>query len=271
MDEPIAGFSLSYLRRVPELDCLGRRVVRAEAKRRAKEQKLKEKETRHREREKAKERERHSDTQSSKPSSPASSSRATPAFSSPPKPSSERTSLKVKRLFQMTLRTLVADGSIVLAEGPGRSWEKGTEDHGRRLCWRDLTNTTSSTIDPSASSSTLFNTTSTSTATSASFNDSFSMDMEEDPPSDPDTTYEEECYLPVTPYVLAEAVLKAMRKVIGPGAGRGATLQEVLMRMKKQDERWRQLHEMHIEDAMQHLDEKQRVWLVGKDKWGLMQ
>lgn len=75
------GFTLSYLRRVPELALLAQRVVRAAAKQRAQSQ---------------------------------------PKSESSVRMSSEPESRKVKRLFQFAIRQLFKEGAIVLWEGPVR-------------------------------------------------------------------------------------------------------------------------------------------------------
>lgn len=263
----LTGFPLSYLRRVPELDCLGRRVVRAEMKRRAKEQKLKEKELRQKEKEKERLRRSQSILQPSQGSSLRSPSKAVSA--APKKFSSERTSLKVKRLFQMTLRTLREDGTIIVVEGPGRRRDKAGEEKSRSLCWRDLTDTT---MDLSTAASTsIANTTTTSTSSSLVGDSSICMDMDEDPPSDPDPAYEEECYLPVTAFVLAQPVLEVMRSIFPESGGmNGATVEEILGRMRRDDGRWSRLHEEHINQTIEHLVEEERVWQAGRNKWGLV-
>lgn len=82
------GFTLSHLRRVPELAVLARRVVNEEGRRRARE-----------ELERAKQ---------------ASSSSKTNARAAEPR------AKKMKRLFQFAIRQLYDEGSIVLWDGPVR-------------------------------------------------------------------------------------------------------------------------------------------------------
>ncbi|KIO19129.1 hypothetical protein M407DRAFT_31217 [Tulasnella calospora MUT 4182] len=265
-DPALMGFSLSQLRRVPELDCLGRRVVRAETKRRAKEQRLKEKEVRQKEKEKERVRRSQGVLQ---PSQGSLRSPSKAGSAAPKKFSSERTSLKVKRLFQMTLRILREDGAIIVVEGPGKKWDKDGEERSRRLCWRELTNT--SMDISSATAASVFNTTTASTASSLMDDSSICMDMDEDPPSDPDPTYEEECYLPVTAFVLAPPVLQFMGSIVPAGGGmKGVTVEEILGRMRRDDGRWSRLLGEHIKETIGHLVDDEKVWQVGKDKWGLV-
>ncbi|KAG8971387.1 hypothetical protein FRB90_010511, partial [Tulasnella sp. 427] len=211
-DPALLGFPLSYLRRVPELDCLGRRVVRAELKRRAKEQRTKEKELKQRE----KERERIRRSQGVLQPSQGSLKSPTKASSTASKKvSSERTSLKVKRLFQMTLRTLREDGTIIVVEGPGRKCNEAGDEQSRRACWRDMNNTSMDVSTATAAS--MGNVTGTSTTSSLADDPSICMNMDEDPPSEPDQAFEEECYLPVTAFVLARPVLRAIKDIVPPG------------------------------------------------------
>ncbi|TFY61919.1 hypothetical protein EVG20_g6879 [Dentipellis fragilis] len=93
-EPPLRGFTLSYLRRVPELGGLARRVVRAETRRRAKEE---------REREKG-------STQKRTQTQDRSIFRSQRA--------QEGTAAKAKRLYVWAIRKLYEEGSIVLFEGP---------------------------------------------------------------------------------------------------------------------------------------------------------
>src|SRR6266550_4698809 len=89
------GFTLSYLRRVPELAEMARRVVVAEAKRRAKEHRKKGAERR------------------SQESTPLASSSA--GLHDLPR---DKVGPKVKRLFKWVVVQLLHEGSIVLWDGP---------------------------------------------------------------------------------------------------------------------------------------------------------
>jgi hypothetical protein len=93
----IRGYTLSHLRRVPELSSLARRVVRVEAKRRAKEAT-------------GKHLEKHV------------------------KSKDENSDAKMQRLFMWALRKLREEGSIVLWDGPVRSSNEFEE--GRRTLWK---------------------------------------------------------------------------------------------------------------------------------------
>ncbi|KAH9833316.1 uncharacterized protein C8Q71DRAFT_197668 [Rhodofomes roseus] len=92
--DSLYGFTLSHLRRVPELMILARRVVDEEGRRRAKEE---------RERQKA------------GPTNTTSKQRQV----QPARPPEHKTK-KTKRLFQFAIRQLYEEGSIVLWDGPIR-------------------------------------------------------------------------------------------------------------------------------------------------------
>ncbi|TFY62684.1 hypothetical protein EVJ58_g3709 [Rhodofomes roseus] len=92
--DSLYGFTLSHLRRVPELMILARRVVDEEGRRRAKEE---------RERQKA------------GPTNTTSKQRQV----QPARPPEHKTK-KTKRLFQFAIRQLYEEGSIVLWDGPTR-------------------------------------------------------------------------------------------------------------------------------------------------------
>ncbi|TFY82731.1 hypothetical protein EWM64_g1279 [Hericium alpestre] len=113
--KPQLGFTLSYLRRVPELSELARRVVKAEARRRAREEKLKE-------------------TQSAKKADSQGSFRAS---------QSEGTAPKMKRLFVWAILKLFKEGSIVLWDGPVRPVPK-TFNANSSMLWRASSSTTTS-------------------------------------------------------------------------------------------------------------------------------
>ncbi|KAJ3009745.1 hypothetical protein NUW54_g2692 [Trametes sanguinea] len=93
-DSQVYGYTLSHLRRVPELALLARRIVKAEAHRREKE-----------ERKKAK-------SASSKTQPNGANSTSTL--------DAKAQAAAMKRLFRQAIRTLFQEGSIVLWDGPTR-------------------------------------------------------------------------------------------------------------------------------------------------------
>ncbi|KAG8933370.1 hypothetical protein FRC02_012046 [Tulasnella sp. 418] len=252
----LQGISLSHLRRVDDLRVLARRVVAAEGKRRERDVKQKEKEARRKEREGASQR------GTAVRLSPKQASKLTPTTLKPIA-STEPTSAKVKRLFLWTVRKLLEDGGIIVCEGPGLPLPRSTDMNERSLsCWKDVTNTTINSV--SLDTSTL------SKSSLISIQSSVGKDPEDDWPSDPDSDYQEECYLPLSNEVLAQPLLDAIAIIVRPGSGlRGATISEMMTRLKR-DDRWKQVGEWHIQDALEYLDEVDKVWKVSGDRWGLV-
>lgn len=262
--DKIYGFTLSYLRRVPELAVLGRRVVNADAHRRAKE-----------ERKKAKSQGAHSQSQNKSASAKSSRSPTDP----PPGPA-------VKQLFKRAIRTLFSEGDIVLWSGPVRPLPTpvlGPTFPSSSILWKANTSTSSST---SASMS----------RTSSSF-PSYDEWDEEEPLSDP--TPDEEAYVPLTPAyfsrvlestirtIMAEAAqartaassaptkgrpaslidrLRAQEKA-SAGAAVGPTKEELLAWLRNSDERWARVGEWTVEEALLWGKNEGRLWCVGKGRW----
>ncbi|KAG9003638.1 hypothetical protein FRB94_003027 [Tulasnella sp. JGI-2019a] len=273
------GFSLSYLRRVPEIDALGRKVVEAEAKRRAKK-----------EREVRREKEREVKDLRKR----ASSSIQSHAPRKVAAPSSERTSLKVKRLLEMTLRTLREDGAIISVEGPGRRQKSAASTGGRRdaearrRCWRDATTKDGGLTASFAANATTTTTTSTLSRRPKHDVSTTIMSLEEDPPSsdDPDMDpMHEESFMPITPAVLCPPVLRTMKRIFGPYTSRnhkGVTVEDVTRRLRREDETWVKVLEEHVQRALESLvgddgfsgegvdDTERMVWRMRDGRWGLV-
>ncbi|KAH9941773.1 uncharacterized protein BXZ73DRAFT_41804 [Epithele typhae] len=272
-DDEVYGFTLSHLRRVPELALLSRRVVKAEARRRAKENHHKEKEK--------------SQRSQAKPVPPISgSSRSAP-------PSDPPIAAAVKRLFKQAIRTLFTDGDIVLWEGPVRPLPLQLS------------------LVPSASlplSSGLWKTHS-STLSSISAASSRSRPVydewdEDEPLSDPPP--HEEAYIPLTSMYFARVLESAIRTIMdaatapalgcyadertptkkcarrqpislieklraeertGTGVLAGPTKGELLVWLRNSDERWARVGEWAVEEALKWGEKEGRLWCVGRDRW----
>lgn len=98
----IHGFTLSHLRRVPELVLLAQRVVDAEARRRAREER--------------------------KQASGSAVQNKSKPVQRPQNSSRESKHAKIKRLFRFAIRQLYEEGSIVLWDGPVRALpQSGTQ------------------------------------------------------------------------------------------------------------------------------------------------
>ncbi|PFH50629.1 hypothetical protein AMATHDRAFT_127208, partial [Amanita thiersii Skay4041] len=244
------GFTISYLRRVPELADMARRVVIAEAKRRMTEQRRNEKEGRSR-----------SKGVSHRPP-------ITGTMEIIPK---EKIPPKMKRLFRWVVVHLLNAGEIVVWDGPMRAcsrinneeisglWKSGSTSYGRSV----------------GADSTVFST---------SNRISQVLGGEEMEGEVSDCGPGEEGYLPVTPALLGyyvekvmeESELKAVnaRRKTESGVGRtprlggGITKEDILSRLHR-DDRWRFIGEWQVEEALEYLRMKSRVWCPGQERWEL--
>ncbi|KAG6907972.1 hypothetical protein DXG01_006697 [Tephrocybe rancida] len=237
-------FTLSYLRRVPELADMAQRVVKAVTKRRLRE-----------ERQKAKEAAAvaASVSRSSSSTHPSTSSRTSTSSTQTEGKSGPR----IKRLFQATIVQLLREGSIVLWDGPTHTCP--TADVPKEQTsglWK--ANLTSVSAD-----STVFSTTSVSMA---------GDDEEELVLSDPEAN--EEAYVPLSPGFLAgvveEAIGKLTRalKVFDARKGKevtkcGTTTKEGILAHLRKDDRWRYLSEWNIGEALDVLKAERRAWFIG--------
>ncbi|KAF8067904.1 hypothetical protein FPV67DRAFT_1494163 [Lyophyllum atratum] len=242
-DKPrMAGFTLSYLRRVPELADMAKSVVKAVAKRRLRE-----------ERKKAKEAAADDTTQSTRTKRRPSTCQAAEA---------EKLAPRVKRLFQSTIVQLLREGSIVLWDGPVRPCLQFPKESDSSL-WKS--NVTSTSAD-----STVFSTIS-GVSVSQVEGDDENIDL-----SEPESN--EEAYIPLSPQFLAEVVETAVRKLTSArpmggkdrGAGRyGSSTKEGILAYLKKDDRWRYLSEWNVGEALEVLKVEGRAWCVGKERWEL--
>ncbi|KAL1665237.1 hypothetical protein GGF50DRAFT_114307 [Schizophyllum commune] len=223
-NEPAAiGFTVSYLRRVPELHDLAKRVVKAEAKRRAQAAREKERKTKN----------------EAAAGKPRSSTTAKPRKSVSDEPISRR----MKRLFQWALTALLNDGYIVLWDGPPRPCSSAEPFPDTSCLWKASAsaNATASTVDTTAS-------------TLGSSSESQALD--EDELSDPDER--EESYVPLEPTVLAKAVEDAVSSLIArkrrhKGSTEShalSTSKESVIAFMQRDDRWRYLHGWQVEQTL---------------------
>ena len=269
-DDPMYGYTLSHLRRVPELSLLARRVVKADAHRRAKEE---------RKREKAQ------GSRSQQPSASSSSftsvraSRATADASLGP---------AVKRLYKQAIRTLFSEGDIVLWNGPVHPLPVAALDP----------------FTPSSSGLWKANTSIISTASTSSASASRYEEWEEEEAlSDP--TPNEEAYVPLTPAYFSRVLEGAIRTIVAESASPagetsgeatpkqrksaarstslierlraqerasagpppGPTKEELLEWLRRSDERWARVGEWTVEEALGWGRREGRLWCVGKGRW----
>ena len=211
------GFSLSYLRRVPELSLLASRVVQATTRRRLREERKKSKEA----------------------GTKAQVSSALSPF---------QVGLKMKRLFQWAINQLLKEGCIVLWDGPVRECSNVSIADTSRL-WK-------STI--------------TGCSVSIFGGPNTGDDVDEGHLSDPSP--DEEAYISLTPDFSADYIEAAIKvisdrqlKMGKPYAG--ATVQDILTFMRKDDDRWQYLGDWTVKEGLDVLNKNGRVWRSGKDSW----
>ncbi|KAK7677659.1 hypothetical protein QCA50_019350 [Cerrena zonata] len=255
-DDGLYGFTISHLRRVPELALLARRVVEAEAKRRARE-----------ERKKAKEQQAQglsTNTTDTKGKSRATPSSAAPLGSTKP---GEGPGPKMKRLFRFAIRQLYDEGSIVLFDGPKHRLPHISLSHSQseiRL-WKSSMSTS---IDAN------------STTVSSVTNQSYSFTGADPDPSilsDPDSN--EESYIPLVPSYLCGQVEKAIVSMVSRARKMrerktsvpGPTADEIVHYLRRRDDRWARVGEWHVKAALEWGQENGRMWCVGKDRWEVCQ
>lgn len=238
------AFTLSYLRRVPELAELARRIARNIRKRKARD-----------EREKEKLKMASSPRRSTRPLTKVDTKAADAKMA--------------KRLFIMTLRLLYDEGSIVFSDGRGnRKWdeeEAGWLQDREEEIWKVRPeDDTRANITHTTVGSTSITTTTIGNGTRQSHVDDAEL-------SEPDTG--EEGYIPVTPPILVQPILGAIRSVVlqkGKIAQGGATAGEVLERLRgRVDERWARISEWAIENALAMMAEDEVVRKSAQGRWAV--
>ncbi|OJA09537.1 hypothetical protein AZE42_07002 [Rhizopogon vesiculosus] len=226
-----SGFTLSHLRRVPELALLAGRVVHAETKRRVRAEREAQK------------------TKAVQSSKPKTVSHAIKPADAP--------RVKIKRLFSWAVVKLYEEGSIVLWSGPVRPLPVpipvplqplSSSDTSTSGLWKTANNTASfSTANGSllsSANSTMFSSTFVSSS-------KFVVSAEDGYLSDPPPYEEEEAYVSVTPALLAGPVREAMRAkgLRAKSAKMGA--EEITRCLRRVDERWARVGAWAVEEAME--------------------
>ncbi|KAF9262164.1 hypothetical protein L218DRAFT_1078155 [Marasmius fiardii PR-910] len=230
----LRGFTLSFLRRVSELSDMAHKVVRAEAKRRAREIKKKEK---------------HGNKTS------ASSSRQ----------DQTELSVKMKRLWRTTIIQLAREGSIVLWNGPVYPIASAQQTSTTGNPWRE--GSTLSSFD--LASSTIHEGTFLFSATG---NNSRLEEEEDVVISEPEP--DEESYVSLTPRYFAIEVEKAIKvlwkcKQQTGSTSLGPTKQRILSFLRR-DGMWEQVGEWNVEEALEVLREEGRAWVNDYGVWDLV-
>ncbi|PSR70567.1 hypothetical protein PHLCEN_2v13538, partial [Hermanssonia centrifuga] len=271
-DPFMKGYTLSHLRRVPELATLARRVVDAESKRRVREERKKQKEE-----------------EAAKGSTSTSSSmhRSSRTDKSRNSKESEPRNAKMKRLFRFAIRQLYEEGSIVLWDGPVRALPSPPP---ARLFTASSVSMPSSLWKSSASTagdSTGLSLMSTNTSLITMQETEEDQSYWSDPPAN------EESYIPLTPAYLCHVVEGAIASIVArrSQASRqghssiaglngvdlakrisgnrpaGPTAGEIVDYLKKRDERWMRVGEWAVKEALEWGMERGRVWCLSGGRW----
>ncbi|KZT25758.1 hypothetical protein NEOLEDRAFT_1114146 [Neolentinus lepideus HHB14362 ss-1] len=276
--QKLCGFTMSYLRRVPELRLMARRTVEAEAKRR-----------RHQERHDAKQSASRSTQLRRRPENVVGDSRREELRGDRKRSGGgEPVGRKMKRLFSVTILKLYEEGSIVLWDGPVRPFSSlryGSQSgpNQSQAIWKS---TSAASMALSA----------ISTAHSASIGavggDDVDGDVDDRDSDLSDVPLNEEAYVPVTPGLLAEYVEAAIKTLMERSsrelqpsrstckqlsaayrpravATPGPTTEEIVRFLRRGDEMWAKVGEWAIEDALQLLRKEGRAWDIGQGRWEL--
>ncbi|KAG1816923.1 hypothetical protein EV424DRAFT_1540632 [Suillus variegatus] len=233
------AFTLSHLRRVPELALLACRVVHAERKRRARAE-------RDTEKDKAMQTQKTSSNNTHGPLSKAlAHSRTRTKPTDVPR-------VKMKRLFSWAVLKLYEEGSIVLWDQPltpvavSGSRPPGSGDTSG--LWKTLNNTANCSSANSSVFSTANNTMFSSTGASSS---KFVMSEEDAYLSDPPMYEEDEAYVSVTPTLLAAPVRKIMRAKGMRGKSVKVGAEEITRCLRREDARWARIGAWAVEETME--------------------
>lgn len=230
----IRGFTLSYLRRVPELQEMARKVTDAEDK------------MKRREGRKAREDAKLKRGQSSRKPQPKPTNKACRHD-------------RIKKLFRQAILKLCDDGGIVIWDGPKKAWRQDWSGDASRL-WR-----MEATADITASSW---------AETTGGVSVSCDEEEDELSDPSPDEESYVSLTPPHLGKYVEIAIRDIMLRPIIPGrsngsqAPKGPTKEEILVTLRA-DGRWRRVGDWAVEEALMWLKEEERVWDVGEGRWEL--
>ncbi|KAJ7881106.1 hypothetical protein B0H14DRAFT_2706153 [Mycena olivaceomarginata] len=254
------GFTQSHLRRVPELALMAKRVVKAEAKRRAR-----------------------SAAKRTKEAVAAAKDGRVGGGGVPgkkPRPvvvtqamlnDQQKLHPRMKRLFNHAIMQLVRDGDVISWDGPRRPCPpaRGAGDGDGEL------NPNSSALwKLNSSSGTQFSVGGNSTV----FSNASVAEDDEDEGELSDPAPDEEAFVSLTPAVLAPTVEHAISKLVAEATARGSraraapaagpTVPEIVSFLKN-DDMWRNLSEFTVNEALGLLKDEGRAWTMGGGRWEL--
>ncbi|CCL99600.1 uncharacterized protein FIBRA_01618 [Fibroporia radiculosa] len=238
----ICGFTLSHLRRVPELAMLAHRVVDAEGRRRARE-----------------ERKRANAGPSQSKERGSRKLQET---------SRESKDTKVKRLFRFAIRQLYEEGSIVIWDGPVRPLPLPSLTQACDTLWRT-----------NASTSTIFSTTSPDTQVEDHEGELSDPPPGEEAYIPLTPAYFAGVVERAILDFMAHAAVSAQNRSRGrptfdlhacldgpPAPPPGPTCAEILAWLRR-DARWARVGDWAIEETLEWAKTEGRVWCIGNGRW----
>ncbi|TFK20888.1 hypothetical protein FA15DRAFT_598905 [Coprinopsis marcescibilis] len=248
---PTQGYTLSYLRRVPELAFLAKRVLRQEMRNAKKV---------------AKERQSQARTSTSKSKQPPPPSSSTSSKQRELKP----TAKDVKRLFSNSLIELYHEGSIVFWTGPVRPCSELQDRANTTAMWKS--NTTNRTFDGDERANTTAGFTSIFGHSRSGINISMDDVGEDDVLSEPNSN--EEAYVSLKIPLLADHIADILPKVKAASRGKaetaapyaGVELNRLVGYMRK-DDQWRYVRRDSVGEALELLESEGRAYSLKKDAW----
>jgi hypothetical protein len=226
----LLGFTFSYLRRVPELAEMARRVVQAEAKRRERAERKRTKEA------------------------------GTKRTDTPTKMDKETIAPKMKRLFKFAIVKLYEEGSIILWDGPVRACLR-QQPNMTGLLWK----TYSSSNTNLKSNNDVFSLASDLDGDEAELSDP-QPDEEAYVPLTPAylAPYVEKA---IDTLMLRSS--KSRKAPYDMSSPPGPTPEDITMFLRRSDSRWMFLGAWAVADALELLKAEERVWAVGGGRWEL--
>lgn len=252
------GFTQSHLRRVPALALMAKRVVKAEAKRRARSAAKRTKEA----------------------VAAAKDGGGGGVPGKKPRPvvvtqamlnDQQKLHPRMKRLFNHAILQLVRDGDVISWDGPRRPCLPA---RGAANGDGELNPNSSALWKLNSSSGTQFSVGGNSTV----FSNASVAEDDEDEGELSDPAPDEEAFVSLTPAVLAPTVEHAISKLVAEATVRGSraraapaagpTVPEIVSFLKN-DDMWRNLSEFTVNEALGLLKDEGRAWTMGGGRWEL--
>lgn len=267
----IRGYTLSHLRRVPELRLLARRVVHAEAKRRTREERAQAKACQ------SQGGGSTSNKMMSKISALPSSGSRGPSRGKEGEPMGP----KMKRLFRYAIQQLFQDGGIVLWDGPVRALPSSHDTVPSLLSFVSASSSDQPRLWKGSSSRGEADHTVLSSISGISEMDDPGY-LSDPPPG-------EEAYIPLTTPYLSTVIEQTISEIMSSpptnsssvtsklwnlsvttrSSRAGPTCSEILRHLQRRDERWERVGEWAVKEALDWGREQGRVWCVGDGRWEL--